>query len=47
MTARARAEALGMNFDRAPAVLAAARAAVADGLLGYGLLVADRPDRPS
>jgi ubiquinone/menaquinone biosynthesis C-methylase UbiE len=43
MTARARAEALGVDFDRAPAVLAAARAAVADGLLGYGLLVAEKP----
>ncbi len=47
MTARARAEALGLDFARAPAVLAAARAAVADGLLGYGLLVAGKPDRPS
>jgi arsenite methyltransferase len=43
MTARARAEALGVDFDRAPAVLAAARAALADGVLGYGLLVADKP----
>jgi arsenite methyltransferase len=47
MTARAQAEALGVNFERAPAVLAAARAAAADGRLGYGLLVADKPDRPS
>lgn len=43
MTARARAETLGVDFDRAPAVLAAARAALADGVLGYGLLVADKP----
>jgi SAM-dependent methyltransferase len=43
MTARERAEALGVDFDRAPAVLAAARAAVADGAIGYGLLVAQKP----
>ncbi|MER5338556.1 methyltransferase domain-containing protein [Micromonospora sp. NPDC002717] len=41
MTARARAEALGVDFDRAPAVLlAAARAAIADHVLGYALLTA-------
>ena len=40
MTARARAEAFGVDFARAPAVLAAARAAVADGVLGYMLLTA-------
>jgi SAM-dependent methyltransferase len=45
MTARARAEALGVDFDRAPAMLAAARGAVADGVLGYGLLAADKPSR--
>jgi arsenite methyltransferase len=43
MTARQRAEALGVDFDRAPAVLAAARAAVADGVLGYTLLIAEKP----
>jgi arsenite methyltransferase len=43
MTARARAEELGIDFDRAPTVLAAARTAVADGLLGYGLLVGVKP----
>ncbi|MEU2610959.1 methyltransferase domain-containing protein [Micromonospora sp. NPDC007271] len=43
MTARAPAEALGMDFDRAPAVLAAARAAVADHVLGYALLIAVKP----
>jgi arsenite methyltransferase len=43
MTARERAEALGLDFDRAPAVLAAARAAVGEGVLGYALLVADKP----
>ncbi|MEO3928488.1 methyltransferase domain-containing protein [Micromonosporaceae bacterium B7E4] len=43
MTARDRAEAAGLNFDRAPAVLAAARAAVGDGIIGYGLIVAEKP----
>jgi ubiquinone/menaquinone biosynthesis C-methylase UbiE len=43
MTARDRAEALGVDFDRAPAVLSAARAAISDGVLGYALLVADKP----
>ncbi|MEW2382607.1 methyltransferase domain-containing protein [Micromonospora sp. NPDC047707] len=43
MTARSRAEALGVDFTRAPAVLAAARAAVADGVLGYALLTASKP----
>ncbi|PWU50637.1 methyltransferase type 11 [Micromonospora globispora] len=43
MTARARAEALGVDFDRAPAVLATARAAVADRVLGYALLTATKP----
>ncbi|WP_328414951.1 MULTISPECIES: methyltransferase domain-containing protein [unclassified Micromonospora] len=43
MTARARADALGVDFARAPAVLAAARAAVADGVLGYALLTAIKP----
>jgi arsenite methyltransferase len=43
LTARAQAAALGLDFDRATPVLAAARAAVADGVLGYGLLVAEKP----
>jgi arsenite methyltransferase len=43
MAARARAEALGLDFDRAPAVLDAARAAVADAALGYALLTAEKP----
>jgi ubiquinone/menaquinone biosynthesis C-methylase UbiE len=43
MTARARAEALGVDFARAPAVLAAARTAIADGVIGYALLVAEKP----
>ncbi|ROO52026.1 methyltransferase family protein [Micromonospora sp. Llam0] len=44
MTARARAEALGLDFDRAPAVLSAARAAITDGVLGYALLTAQKPE---
>jgi hypothetical protein len=43
LTARAQAEALGLDLDRAKQALAAARAAVADGVIGYGLLVADKP----
>jgi hypothetical protein len=43
LTARAQAEALGLNHDRAMQALAAARAAVADGVIGYGLLVAEKP----
>jgi ubiquinone/menaquinone biosynthesis C-methylase UbiE len=47
MTARNRAETLGVDFDRAPVVLAAARAAVTDGALGYAMIVADKPNRPA
>jgi SAM-dependent methyltransferase len=47
MTARDRAEALGVDLDRAPTVVAAARAAVADGALGYAMLTAGKPDQPS
>lgn len=43
MTAADQAAALGLDFDRAPTVLAAARAAVADGVLGYALLTARKP----
>jgi arsenite methyltransferase len=43
MTARERAEALGVDFGHAPAVLAAARTAIADGVIGYALLVAEKP----
>jgi hypothetical protein len=43
MTARTRAEALGVDFARAPAVLAAARAAIANGIIGYALLTAEKP----
>ncbi|MEV0716376.1 methyltransferase domain-containing protein [Asanoa sp. NPDC050611] len=44
MTARDQAEALGVDFDRAPAVLAAARTAIGDGVLGYALLTARKPE---
>lgn len=44
MTARARAEALGIDFAQAPSILAAARAAVAAGVLGYAMLVAQKPN---
>ncbi|WP_028812524.1 class I SAM-dependent methyltransferase [Streptomyces flavidovirens] len=43
MTAAARLTAAGVDLDAAPAVLAAARTAVADGVLGYALLIAERP----
>jgi arsenite methyltransferase len=43
LTARAQAAALGLDFDRAMQALAAARAAVDDGVIGYGLLVAEKP----
>lgn len=45
MTSRERAEALGVDFDRVPPVLAAAREAVDDGVLDYVLLTAKRPAR--
>ncbi|MBA3488596.1 MAG: methyltransferase type 11, partial [Longispora sp.] len=32
-----------VDFDRTSPVLAAARAAVAAGVLGYGLLIAEKP----
>jgi SAM-dependent methyltransferase len=43
MTARAKAEALGLDFARVGPMLAAAREAASAGLIGYGLLVAERP----
>ncbi len=43
MTARATIESYGVDLGRAAPVLAAARAAVADGVLGYALLVAEKP----
>lgn len=42
ITAPARLSATGVDLDAAPAVLAAARAAVSDGILGYALLIAER-----
>lgn len=43
MTARARTEALGVDFSRVSPVLGATRAAVADGSLDYVLLIAEKP----
>jgi hypothetical protein len=43
MTARTHTETFGIDFEKAPAALAAARTAVADRLLGYALLVAAKP----
>jgi arsenite methyltransferase len=42
MTARAKAEALGLGFEQVGPLLGAARAAAAAGQLGYGLLVAEK-----
>lgn len=44
MTQQARIEGLGLDVERARSVVSAARAAVADGALGYVLLVASKPD---
>lgn len=46
MTAPDRAAALGLDLDRAGDVLTAARHAVADGILGYHLIVAEKPTAP-
>jgi ubiquinone/menaquinone biosynthesis C-methylase UbiE len=48
MTARPRLDALGVDLGRTIPVLNAARCAVLDGVLGYVLIVADKPgpDRP-
>lgn len=43
LTARARIESYGIDVERSRPVLEAARAAVADGVLGYALLVAEKP----
>lgn len=43
MTARPRAEALGIDFARAQPVLRAARLAVSDGILDYVVVVAEKP----
>ncbi|MEV1050167.1 methyltransferase domain-containing protein [Streptomyces sp. NPDC049887] len=45
MTAPARLAAAGVDPDSAAAVLGAARSAVADGVLGYALLIAERTPR--
>ncbi|MDI3406228.1 class I SAM-dependent methyltransferase [Streptomyces cavernicola] len=42
MTSAGRLAEAGVDLDAAPAVLAAARAAVADGTLGYALLIAEK-----
>nr|WP_238362795.1 hypothetical protein [Actinopolymorpha pittospori] len=42
MTAANRLDDVGLDLDAAPAVLAAARAAVTDGNLGYALLIAEK-----
>lgn len=46
LTAPDRIAAAGVDLNAAPAVLQAARDAVADGVLGYALLIAERTDRP-
>jgi arsenite methyltransferase len=43
LTSRAKLEAYGVDVARAGPVLSAARAALADGVLGYALLVTDKP----
>ncbi|MGW5019493.1 class I SAM-dependent methyltransferase [Streptomyces cacaoi] len=43
MTAAGRLTEAGVDLDAAPAVLAAARAAVTAGTLGYALLIAEKP----
>lgn len=43
LTARANAERLGLDLDRAGQILTAARTAVSTGTIGYGLFIAERP----
>jgi arsenite methyltransferase len=43
LTARDRLEASGADLDGAGPTLAAARKAVSDGVLGYGMVVAEKP----
>ena len=43
ITARDRLVAAGIDLDRAGPMLAATRRAIEDGVLGYGLLVAEKP----
>jgi arsenite methyltransferase len=47
ITARDKAEALGVDFDRARPILNAAREAVAAGILGYALLIAEKRAAPN
>jgi arsenite methyltransferase len=42
LTARAKLEASGVALDQAAPLLAAARTALADGLLGYSMLIAQK-----
>lgn len=43
MTAKDRLDELGIDLAEAPSLLAAARSAVDDGTIGYGLLIAQKP----
>jgi arsenite methyltransferase len=43
LTARDQIDTLGIDLDRANPVLAVARRSVADDILGYGLLIAEKP----
>lgn len=43
MTSRAKAEALGLDFDAAGPLREAAQSATADGTLGYAMLIAEKP----
>ncbi|NUR31702.1 MAG: methyltransferase domain-containing protein [Catenulispora sp.] len=43
LTSRTKLEAYGVDVDTARPVLSAARAALADGILGYALLIAEKP----
>ncbi|KUO17563.1 hypothetical protein [Streptomyces dysideae] len=43
MTTPAKLTDAGVDLEAAPAVLAAARMAVADGVLGYALLISEKP----
>ena len=45
LTARAKLDAYGVDVDGAEPMLDAARAGLADGVLGYALLVAEKPTR--
>jgi hypothetical protein len=43
MTAHDQAEALGVDFEHAPTLIAAVRAAISDGVIGYALITAQKP----